>query len=118
MNRKITRLYTGPDGESHFADIEIPLDEANPGRYFSAPMKATSIVFGEMGSSYPLGWHNAPRRQFVIILSGGMEIEVGDGTKRKLGAGEILLAEDLTGRGHVTRNAGNKPRRNIVVTLD
>lgn len=38
------------------------------------------------------------------------EIETGDGTKKRFGPGDIMLADDLTGRGHITRAVGNKPR--------
>ena len=49
------------------------------------------------------GWHNAPRRQFVITLTGRSEIGVGDGSSQQLGPGDMMLAEDLTGQGHTTR---------------
>ncbi len=63
-------------------------------------------------------FHNAPRRQYVINLDAAVEIEVGDGTKRVLGPGEILLAEDTTGHGHKSRAVDGTPRRSIFVTLD
>jgi hypothetical protein len=37
-----------------------------------------------------------------------MEIGVGDGTKRSLGPGDILMAEDLTGHGHTTLAVGDR----------
>ena len=43
-------------------------------------------------------WHNAPRRQYVITLEGQMEIGLGDGTKRIFNPGDVLLADDRTGR--------------------
>ena len=67
---------------------------------------------------YEFGFHNAPRRQYVINLDAAVEIETGDGTKRVLEAGEVLLAEDTTGRGHISRAVEQKPRRSIFVTLD
>lgn len=45
----------------------------------------------------------APRRQFVIVLSGELEVEVSDGEKRRFGSGGICLVEDTAGRGHVSR---------------
>lgn len=57
------------------------------------------------GPGYPFrGWHNEPRRQYLIILSGQMEVTVGDGTTRVLNVGDVMLAEDLTGRGHKIRS--------------
>ena len=115
---KVTRIYTGDDGESHFEDVEVPLVDRGGIGWISQLQEATGIVFRETDGSYDFGFHNAPRRQYVINLDAAVEIEVGDGSKRTLGAGEILLAEDTTGRGHVSRAVDAKPRRSLFVTLD
>lgn len=115
---KITRLYTGGDGESHFGYIEVPLENIRDKVEYSEPIKATGILFREIGVELNPGWHNAPRRQFVIVLEGTIEIEVGDGTKCKFHSGDIFLAEDTTGRGHITREVDNRPRKTVAVTLD
>ncbi len=47
-----------------------------------------------------------------------MEIAVGDGTSRRFGPGDVMLAEDLTGRGHTTRVHGNEQRISVVIPLD
>jgi len=66
---------------------------------------------------YVLSWHCAPRRQYSISLSGTAEIEVGDGTVARVGPGDIVLAEDLTNQGYVTRVVGNQPRMYAIVSL-
>jgi len=81
-------------------------------------MKATGIFFSTTGANYDLDYHNVPRRQFVISLEGQVEITASDGTKRLLGPGDIMLADDTTGRGHISRAVNNKPRKAIFVTLD
>ena len=113
--KKIIHLYTGNDGESHFEDIEIPLKEKIGNRQESKPLDAKSIIFRESEGKKTSARHNAPRRQFLIILGGELEIEVGDGTKRRLVTGDVLLAEDTTGRGHVSRTVDRKA---VVVPLD
>ena len=115
---KVTRLYTGSDRESHFEDVNILLEDTDGVDRRSQLMKATGILFRETGGEYSLDWHNAPRRQFIITLEGQVEIVIGDGTKRQLGPGDILLAEDTTGRGHISRAVNNQPRTSIIVTLD
>jgi quercetin dioxygenase-like cupin family protein len=115
---KITRLYAGADGESHFEDIDIPLKDIGGNEVRSETFKANGIIFRETGAKFDYAWHNAPARQYVITLQGRAEIRVGDGTKRRFGPGDIMLAEDLTGKGHITRAVGNKPRISIFVTLD
>ena len=62
-------------------------------------------------------WHNAPRRQYVITLSGQGEVELAGGKKIHLGPGHIELAEDTTGKGHITRTIGNEDRITITLPL-
>jgi len=75
------------------------------------------LAFRVAPPGYVLDWHCAPRRQYSITLSGQAEIEVGDGTVVRVGPGDVLLAEDLTGRGHVTRGVGTTPRFYAIVPL-
>ena len=115
---KVVRVYTGDDGESHFEDMDIPLiHEGDIGR-LSEKIVSTGIIFRETGADYDYTWHNAPCRQFIVNLEGGVEIEVGDGTKRYFGPGDVILVEDTEGRGHMSRSIDNKPRKSIFVTLE
>lgn len=120
---QITRIYTGSDGDSHFEDVEISLTRVRDSAYEivgyhsrgSEPIKATEVRFLETEGSYSGVFHNAPGRRLVITLTGVGEIEVGDGTKRRFGPGDIFLAEDTTGRGHISRGFA---RRSVHITLD
>jgi len=115
----ITRIYTGGDGESRFEDFELELTELGALGAMSTAQKTKSILFRETDAAYDLGFHNAPRRQYVIMLSGGrVEITAGSGEVRVLGPGDVLLAEDTTGRGHSSRALDREPRRSIFVALD
>ena len=115
---KYTRFYTGTDGETHFEDVEITLGEPRNSSRLSTLEKTTGIIFRETSGDYYLDWHNAPRRQYIIILEGRVEIEVSDGTVRRFGPGDIMLAEDTTGRGHISRAVDNETRTSIFITLD
>jgi len=118
---KFWRVYTGPDGKSHvaelplhmkpFKDVEGAYGEAGP------TQAATGITIRMSPPGYVLDWHCAPRRQYSISLSGQAEIEVGDGTVARVGPGDVVLAEDLTGQGHVTRVVGDQPRYYAIVPL-
>ena len=112
---QITRVYTGSDGQSHFETIEIPLQESRYGA-LSDLFEAEGVIFRETPAGGELDFHNAPRRQFVVTLSGEVEIECGDGSKRRLGPGEILLADDTSGQGHITREI-QAPRRSLFIPL-
>ena len=114
----VTRIYTGEDGESHFEDVNIPLCNRGAIGKLSTVEHANGVIFRETDGSYDYTWHPAPQRQYVITIEGEVEIEVGDGTVRQFGVGEVLLAEDTTGRGHISRAVNQQPRKSIFVTLD
>src|SRR5262249_5764238 len=104
----IVRVYTGDDGESHFEELSL---ESHPELGNLQP--TTGIQFRTMEPGYFSDWHHAPRRQYVFTLSGEMEIGIGDGTVRKFGLGDVLVAEDLTGRGHTMRVSSHEPRLSV-----
>ncbi len=79
----------------------------------SAPRARITITTGTVSLN-----GSAPERQYVIMLRGEVEIEASDGTVRRLGAGDILLAEDTTGKGHCSRSVGRETRQSVFVTLD
>ena len=107
------RIYTGKDGQSHFEKFDPP--QAPPAQAPMEPVKGISFNRFEPGNF--MDWHHAPRRQYVITLSGQMEIVTGDGTTMRFGPGDVLLAEDLTGKGHTTRVMGSEARVSVVVPL-
>jgi hypothetical protein len=113
---KIVRLYTGTDNESHFEDIEIGLTSAGHMRA-SELQPAHGITFRSARPDHFSNYHPAPNRQYVITLSGQVEIETGDGTIRRFGPGDVMLAEDTTGRGHITRVIGGQPRHYVFIPL-
>ena len=112
---KIMRIYSGADNESHFEEKEIDLK-------FSGDMEvselepATGVFFRQAPAHHLNDFHPAPRRQYIITLSGAVEIETGDGTVKRFGKGDIMLA-DTTGRGHITRVVGNQPRVYVTIPL-
>ena len=98
----IVRIYTGHDGQTHFEDLPLPAEENH-----NVTLQAdASLVFRSFPADYWSDWHTAPRRQYIFILAGQMEIGIGDGTARRFGPGDVVLADDLTGQGHTTRSLG------------
>jgi hypothetical protein len=106
------RLYSGDDGESHMEEMDLA-DHPE----LTDLHGATGIVFKSYAADYFSDFHTAPRRQYVINIAGEVEIELGDGSVHRFGPGHVMLAEDLTGRGHITRVAGGKPRITAQVPL-
>ena len=102
----IVRMYTGPDNQTHIEEMPLPPPEME-----RTPFQNTDgIQFRRFPAGDFMDWHPAPRRQYVITLEGNVEIGLGDGTVRRFGPGDVVLAEDLTGQGHTTRVVGDGPR--------
>ena len=114
---KIVRLYSGPDNESHFEDIEIDLESVGRMILASRLQPTEGIVFRSAPPDHLSDYHPVPRRQYVITLSGHVEVEIGDGTIRRFGPGDVMLAEDTTGQGHITRVVGGRPRDYVFIPL-
>ena len=111
----ITRVYTGDDGQSHFEDLQVPAVD-KPYGFISEMFPATGVAFRTNHANQVIDFHVAPRRQLVVNLYGAVEIEVGSGEVRRLGAGDILLADDTTVQGHISRDVAG-PRQNLFIPL-
>ena len=107
----LVRLYSGSDGQSHFEELSTDKGSA----VFAESKKATELEFRSSQPGYLAEWHNAPRGQYIITLSGSAEIVIGDGTVKVLGPGDVLLADDLTGKGHITRPSDDWTRAMIPI---
>lgn len=118
MTMRYFRIYAGPDGESHFQDVDIDLLPGGGQSMLSAPVDVKQLMFRESSADQYITWHPAPRRQFVVTLSGEAEVEASDGEVRRIGPGTIMLAEDTTGKGHITRAVGKDPRISLFITLE
>jgi hypothetical protein len=113
----VTRLFTGPDGKSHAENIEMNLTQQSADVELSQTVKVSGLQFRRTSPKYALDFHPAPRRQYVVTLGGRGEIELEDGTKIPLMPGHILLAEDTTGKGHISRGIGSEDRLSLFIEL-
>jgi quercetin dioxygenase-like cupin family protein len=112
----INHLYTGPDGQTHVDEIEAKFA---PGGGVEA-YKLLANGGAELRRAPPgrvADWHTAPRRQYVITLSGHGELEISGGKKILVGPGSVELVEDITGKGHITRTVGDEDRVTIQIPL-
>jgi hypothetical protein len=109
---QIVRVFSGDDGESHFEDLTPDQLAGLAPRIGNGPVRlnrAASPSFSD--------FHTAPRRQYVVMMAGVAEFETADGTRRRLVPGDVLVAEDLTGHGHIARGIGHEPRVSLAVPL-
>lgn len=115
---KITRLYTGEDGESHFEDQgELNFENKDIIGQLSNKIDVCGMQIHQFNTDFKVDWYNPPLGKiYVIFLEGQQEISVGDGTSRVFGYGDILLAEDTTGRGHCTKALSKG--KSIILTID
>lgn len=114
---KITRVYADQEGESHFDDLVIGLQDAGAIGHLSESYPAKEVRFRRNNPEYNYDWHPAPQRQFIVLLDGVIELEVSDGERRTLYGGEILLLEDTSGRGHRTRHVEPRERHSVFIVL-
>src|SRR6266403_2115683 len=101
---KIHNLYVDNKGESHFRDLDVEFVESTPAGKMSKRLPATGIIFREVAPTYD--------------LDAGVQITASDGESRKIGAGEVILVEDTTGKGHLSKALDGRLRHCIFVTLD
>jgi hypothetical protein len=117
------RIYTGPGGETHFEDLEATFEL----KHFAPPAPPISVseTFPAKGMaliSSPGGWegdwHPTPRRQFIVVIVGELEVEVSDGEVRRLGPGSIALVEDTEGKGHISRVPAGKRGYSLAIPAE
>ena len=93
---KFYRLYSGADGQSHFE----PLDSSRASEFFNSTRTAKGLLFRNDFAPHIVDYHRAPRRRWVITLSGSVDIGLGNGARETFLPGDVFLAEDITGQGH------------------
>ncbi len=106
------RLYTDSQGVSQIEDIDLTKTPE-----WTQAQATTNITFREAAVKNFSDYHCAPRRQFVIILSGQLEIGLKDGSHHVFGPGDARLVEDTTGSGHTTATYGAAPCVTATVPL-
>ena len=111
VNEKLTymRLYADSEGESHFEEKDFEFKPSGDGASLSAHALTgvESATLLKLKKGAVEDWHTAPRRQFLIIVQGATKVTASDGEVRRFTPGTIVLMDDTTGKGHVTRNDGD-----------
>lgn len=103
------RIYADDQGGSHFDTVSVRQSlaaGAPPAApfYVSGDSPASKYRFYTFQPGWVGDWHPCPARQFLSLMTGAVEMETTDGTVRQLGPGDLVLLEDTTGKGDVTRN--------------
>ena len=106
---KFPMTYVDGHGETHFDVQDVPDREGQFGP--GVAVKGRITDFGAVSNmfvfSMPAGTnvpaHAAPHHYISVILSGEAEVVTSDGQGRKLRPGDVMLFDDVTGKGHTTR---------------
>ena len=104
---RLFRLFTGPDGHSHVEQTTMWLD--------SDWLPANSMRFQQSPPGTNLDWHDEPRRQYVVTLTGRLQFTTRDGETFHLYPGDVLLAEDTAGGGHSWRLLDAQPWTRVYI---
>ena len=120
---KYVRLHPDPNGQSHFAEATLKLDEADyrppaPMMYVSHAFMTDGLQFIRLPSGWVADSIHPPRKQFLICLKGQIEVTADDGEKRKFGPGDSVLMEDVGGKGHRTQVTGDDEFLAAVIPID
>lgn len=116
------RIWADDEGTSHFDDVDLELESTEyappaPALDVSAPLPAERVLLCVFPAGWFGDWHPSPRHQLYLNLGGRLEVEVGDGEVRSVDPGQVVLLEDLAGRGHTTRVVGDEPSVGAFVHL-
>lgn len=113
---KYIRLFTGTDNKSHFEEVDAGVATLQPLGSYSRKFPVRGMMFRDFDRGASFEWHNAPQPQYIIYLEGEVEVETSSGERRTFRPGDVLLAVDITGEGHITRTLTRG--RSVVVTIE
>lgn len=99
---EVIRIYSDADGRSQLETRRMPMSGIE--RPMSADLPIKRMFCRETAAGSVEDFHTAPRRQFIVLYSGLLEIEISDGRRMTFRPGDVLFADDATGDGHITRS--------------
>lgn len=100
----LRRMYKASDDKSYFRSFDYLFPE-EPGKW-SAVRPVIGFSFTHFPPDFFIDWHPEVVNNFVVVMTGELELEVGDGSVEVFGPGDVCLAEDRTGQGHIDRMHG------------
>ena len=117
-------LYTDSDGRAKFRDEPVALSEGTPQSMLSQVLASTGYQLRRSPVGFRSQFHCSPKAQWVVILSGQMEIGLQGGVSRVFNPGEHFYSADLLPagavfdpsiHGHWSRQIGPDPLQTLFV---
>ena len=122
----LPHLYTDANGHSLLDDIELTMmapggGTAEDGVYYrrinSARQDVTDWRIGHALPGHFVDFTPTGERTMIAVFSGQMHITASNGEERQLARGDIMIAEDIAGQGHMTRFVGQEPCNYLLVAM-
>jgi hypothetical protein len=119
-------LYTDVDGRAKFREEPVPLPDGTPQAMLSKIFSSGGFQFRHSPVGFRSEFHCTPNPQWVVILSGEMEIGLQDGSTRVFKAGQHFFANDTLPpgatfnqalHGHWSRQRGDQPLVTLFVKV-
>ena len=120
---KFHKLYCDDDGESHWQDVEVALEErgfAPPAQAIeiSEPEQAKQSLFLRLHSGWNEPIHPTPVAQKLICLAGTVKVTASDGETREIGPGDVWHMEDKHGKGHHTEVVSKEDFESVIIQFE
>jgi hypothetical protein len=90
------RIWSDAKGDTHIEEIKLAANR-------HAMIPGATVDFHLTGPANPAEagqLHHAPGKEFAITVTGTIDVEAADGTKARIGPGDIAFLDDTTGKGH------------------
>ena len=122
----LPHIYSDATGHSLLDEVELRMTppgggDVQEGVYYrrinSARQNVTDWRMGHALPGHFIDFAPTGERTFIAVFSGQMHITVSNGEERQLARGDMMLAEDVAGQGHMTRFVGQEPCNYLLVSM-
>jgi hypothetical protein len=113
-----TILFTDTDGLAKFKDEPVNLTEGSEAARLTSLLPSQGFQFRQSPVGFQSAFHCTTTPQWLVVLSGAMEIGLQDGSKRVFTAGQRFYSNDILPvgatfdpklHGHCSRQVGDVP---------
>ena len=122
----LPHIYSDAHGHSLLDEIDLRMmapggGEAEAGTYYrrinSARQDVTDWRIGHALPGHFVDFTPMGERTMIAVFSGQMHITASNGEERQLARGDMMIAEDVAGQGHMTRFVGMEPCNYLLVSM-
>ena len=119
---RYTHIFTLANGETSCGWVSTELKNADFVKNSQQVaiqdfVDAKNIKFCGLDKGCDGEWHNSPIKQFVIGVSGAIQITCGDTSQVIVSTGDVVLLEDLMGKGYNTEEISNESWNGVLVEI-